>query len=137
MKGVQNPFTFSTPATGIRDYANTSNVDASVVETIALNAAAEIDYQLAEAEQLVKKPPAKQRRPNLFVPFVRANVDVTDQQMAAVISSTFHRVVSRLPNEAELSKYVDFLKRNIRDTSDPRRSLKATLTAVYLSPEAI
>ena len=82
VKGVQNPFTFSTPATGIRDYANTSNVDASVVETIALNAAAEIDYQLAEAEQLVKKPPTKQRRPNLFVPFVRANADVTDQQIA-------------------------------------------------------
>ena len=41
---TQNPYTFSTPKSGLRDYAKTSFVGSSVVETIVLNANAEIDY---------------------------------------------------------------------------------------------
>ncbi len=137
VKGVQNPYTFSTPATGIRDYADTSNVDGSIVETIVLNAAAEIEHQFAEAKQLLKNPPKDQRRPNLFVPFVKANTTITDEQMSSIVTSTFNRVVSRNPSEAENAKYVAFLKKNLRETADPHRSLKATLTAIYLSPESL
>lgn len=137
MKGVQNPFTYSTPSSGIRDYSSTSAVGASVVETIALNAANEIEYQLEQARTLIGKPPMKRGRPNPFVPFMQDGAKLTDEQMASVISSTFSRVVSRAPNETEVRKYVDFLKKNIRETGDAPASLKATLTAVYLSPEAI
>ena len=42
---TQNPYTFSTPKTGIRDYAVSAFVGASVVETIVLNANAEIEMQ--------------------------------------------------------------------------------------------
>ncbi len=41
---TQNPYTFSTRKSGLRDYAKTSFVGSSVVETIVLNANAEIDY---------------------------------------------------------------------------------------------
>ena len=41
---TQNPYTFSTPKSGLRDYAKTSFVGSSVVETIVLNANAEIDF---------------------------------------------------------------------------------------------
>jgi len=40
---TQNPYTYSTPKSGVRDYARTSFVGASVVETIVLNANVEID----------------------------------------------------------------------------------------------
>ena len=42
---TQNPYTFSTPKTGIRDYAGSAFVGSSVVETIVLNANAEIEWQ--------------------------------------------------------------------------------------------
>ncbi len=137
IKSLQNPFTFSTPGNGIRDYAATSTVGASVVETIVLNANAEIEFQLAQAEQEPENPSAKRRRPNLFAPFVKEGAVATDEQMEAVISATFGLVVSRAPSDDELAKYVGFLKKNLSDTADPRRSLKATLAAIYLSPETI
>ncbi len=40
---TQNPYTYSTPKTGVRDYARASLVGSSVVETVVLNANAEID----------------------------------------------------------------------------------------------
>jgi hypothetical protein len=107
------------------------------VETIALNANAEIEYQFAQAEQLLARPINPRSRPNPFVPFLRDDVAISDQQMASIPSSTFNRLTSREPTDVELTKYIDFLKKNLSETSDPQRSLKATLTAIYLSPEAI
>ncbi|MGY8770431.1 MAG: DUF1588 domain-containing protein [Pirellulales bacterium] len=137
VKGVQNPFTYSTPATSLRDYASTSDVGASVVETITLNANAEIEYQFAQAETLLTKPINPKTRPNPFVPFLKEAAEISDEQMTSIITSTFNRLTSRPPTSAELIKYVDFLKLNLAETDDPRRSLKAVLTAIYLSPEAI
>ena len=57
--------------------------------------------------------------------------------MAAAIRGTFQRQVRRVPTEEEAAKYLDFLKKNLAETSDPVRSLRATLTSIYLSPEAI
>lgn len=137
IKGLQNPFTYSTPSTGVRDYAHTSDVGSSVVETILLNASAEIEHQFSQAKAMMGKPVKRRSRPNPFVPFLKEGSTVSDEQMAAVLTSTFSRLVSRPPSSAELKKYIDFLKKNIRETNDPKQSLKATLTAIYLSPEAI
>ncbi len=137
IKGLQNPYTFSTPATNIRDYASTSDVGASVIETIMLNAKAEINYQIAQAEEAMAKPQTAKSRPNPLVPFLKDDVDLSDEQMATVIKSTFSRLASRAPTDVELAKYVEFLKGNIVQTADPRRSVRATLIAIYLSPEAI
>jgi hypothetical protein len=137
IKGLQNPFTYSTPASGLRDYAYSSDVGASVVETIVLNANAEIEYQFAQAEEQLTKPASPKSRPNLFVAFLKEGAEINDAQMSSILSSTFSRLASRSPTAEELKKYVDFLKKNIRETSDPKRSLAAALTAIYLSPEAI
>jgi hypothetical protein len=185
---TQNPYTYSTPKTGVRDYARTSFVGASVVETIVLNANAEIDLTfdqltggdqrdrkaqearqkedeafkrkvLNEAEQLLNpggqqtkspkeqprvkppkaKPPSKPRRGHVFDPFLKGTdgTELTDDQLAAPLKSTFQRFASRAPTNAELQKYVGLLKTNLAETKDPRESLKGALIAVYLSPEAI
>ena len=143
VKGLQNPYTFSTPPNGVRDYAATSDVGSSVVETILLNANAELNYQFSQAEAAISKTPKRKkrrkrrRRSNPLAPFLKKDAKVTDEQMKSVIAGTFQRLVSRPPSDAELKKYVTFLKKNIAETSDPKRSVRATLTAIYLSPEAI
>jgi hypothetical protein len=69
--------------------------------------------------------------------FVKPGAEIKDAHMAAPIRSTFQRQVRRAPTEEEAAKYLDFLKKNLAETSDPVRSLRVTLTAIYLSPEAI
>lgn len=187
---TQNPYTYSTPKTGIRDYALTSYVSSSVVETIVLNANTEIEYQfdqltggaerdrkkenqrrkqaeenrrkkMEEARRLLEQQGKEQpsnpkkdkkqtqqprperapqpRRAHAFDPFLKGTdgSEITDEQIAAPLASTFERFASRRPTDEELQKYVDLLKNNIADTKDPRESLKGALIAVYLSPEAI
>jgi hypothetical protein len=189
---TQNPYTYSTPKSGVRDYARTSFVGASVVETIVLNANAEIDLTfdqltggaerdrkaaelrakeaeafkrkvLNEAQQILnerdktsivpskgtkKEPPKasapkpankKPRRGHTYDPFLKGTdgTELTEQQLAAPLKSTFQRFASRDPTEEELQKYVDLLKKNLAETKDPRDSLKGALIAIYLSPEAI
>lgn len=187
---TQNPYTYSTPKTGIRDYSKAGFVGASVVETIVLNANAEIDLTfdqltggaerdqkaaearknaaeesnrkvLNEARKVLneqgqqagsptadaKKEPlsprkpanARPRRTHAYDPFL-GNTDgteLTEEQLAAPLRSTFQRFASRAPTAAELQKYVDLLKVNLAETKDPRESLKGALIAIYLSPEAI
>jgi hypothetical protein len=110
-------------------------VGSSVVETIMLNANAEFEVQLAQARLHAEKPPA--RNPSPLIVFVKPGAEITDAHMAAPIRGAFQRQVRRLPTEEETAKYIDFLKKNLAETSDPVRSLRATLTSIYLSPEAI
>lgn len=140
VKGVQNPFVFATPKNGVRDYAASSQVGASVVETSLINAASELDYLLAQAEREAANAPNpsdKRRRSNPLVPFVRKGTTPTVEQMRAAIQPAFQRLVSRPPTEPELAKYVAFLQQNLRDTGDAKASLRATLTAIYVCPEAL
>ena len=186
---TQNPYTFSTPKTSIRDYARTSFVGSSVVETIVMNANAEIEYQfdqltggaerdrkkqeerrkaaeesrrkkMEEARRLLEEqgkaeqqptakeekkqpeqpqPTPKPRRAHMFDPFLKGTdgSEITNEQIAAPLASTFQRFASRQPTDEELQKYIDLLKRNLTETKDPRESLKGALIAIYLSPEAI
>ena len=137
VKGLQNPYTFSTPATGLRDFAATSDVGSSVIETIMLNAKAEIEYMFAEAEKALSQTNKRRRRRNPLEPFLKKDAVVTDEQIVEAIKGTFQRLVSRPPSQEESEKYVAFLKKNFTETKDYKRSAKATLTAIYLSPEAI
>lgn len=136
-KGVQNPFSFATPSSGLRDYSVTSRVDASTVDTIILNSRTELEVLFREAEASRAQPPGKRRRTNPFEPFLDGSQELTEERMLAPIVSTFRRLVSREPSEEERTKYLDFLKRNLIDSGDRRASLEITLRAIYLSPEAI
>jgi hypothetical protein len=69
VKGVQNPYSFSTPKTGVRDYAISSEVGASTVETLLLNANAELDWQFAAARQAIEEAVGKEVH-RAWVPFV-------------------------------------------------------------------
>lgn len=184
---TQNPYTFSTRKSGLRGYAKTSFVGSSVVETIVLNANAEIDYTfdqltggaerdrqaadarkregekfsqktLDEAEQLLKEQgrstkhqgkitqsksskasakldvqptqAAKPRRAHEFDPFLQGTdgSELTEEQILALLKSTFQRFASRVPNDEEIQKYVQLMKQNLADTKDPRESLKVHLS---------
>ena len=141
VKGVQNPYTFATPKGGLRDYAFSSEVGASTVETLLLNANAELEWQFAAARDEIAK--AKKEGKELhrvwkpFEPFFERGHAITPEEMEVPIMSVFQRLVSREPSASELSKYVGFLKKNLADTRDPVGSLKTTLKAIYLSPETI
>ncbi|MFT5857424.1 MAG: hypothetical protein ACI8XO_004685 [Verrucomicrobiales bacterium] len=137
VKGRQNPFTFSTSPHGIRDYANTSNVGASTIETIVLNANAELEFLFEEAEKIAATGEKNSRRPNVLAPFFRKDHQLSTDELRRPISDTFRRLASRDPTQEELSKYVALLEKNITDSGDPAASLRSTLKAIYLSPEAI
>lgn len=141
VKSVQNPYDFSTPKTGVRDYAFTSLVGASTVETLLLNANAELEWQLTEAKKQLKisQDSGKEIHRNWkpFLPFLSDELDLTLEHCELPIRNVFFRLVSREPTPEELDKYVNFLLTNIHQTKDREGSLKTTLKAIYLSPETI
>lgn len=137
--GVQNPYAFSTPRGGIRDYAFSSEVGASAVETLLLNANAELEWQFTEGRKAIANVGKKglHRSWVPFEPFLTGTKEITRDQMAAPLANTFQRLVSRKPTTEELKKYVDFLAANFEETGDPAGSLKTALKAIYMSPETI
>lgn len=141
VKGVQNPYSFSTPKGGVRDFAYSSEVGASTVETILLNANAELEWQFSNAREEIELAQENgkevHRTIKPLVPFLTGEKEITREQHEAPIRSVFQRFVIRDPNEAEMNKYVAFLEGSIAETGDAEGSLKATLKAIYLSPEAI
>ena len=136
VRGIQNPFDFSTPASNIRDYAATSDVGSSVVETIILNANAELEYLIDQARDSLDRKPSRKSRPHPFAPFVSGK-PVTKEQIESLIRDTFKRLVSRYPSSEELQKYQNLYSEIQKDADDPVTSIKATIQAIYLSPEAI
>jgi hypothetical protein len=139
VKGLQNPYSFSTPKSGVRDYSFTSDVGASTVETLLLNANAELEWQFASVAAAINAADGEQVHRNSvpYVPFLTDRVEFTKEELEAPIAATFRRVVSRIPDQAELDRYVAFLKANIAETGDTAGSLRTTLKAIYMSPETI
>lgn len=140
VKGVQNPFVFSTPKNGIRDYAATSLVGASVVETSLVNATAELEWMLDQAARdaaAPADPDPRRRRPDPLLPFVTPGTTPDAAQIHAAIEPVFRRLVSRPPTADERDKYTALLQQNLEATGDARTSLRAALTAIYVSPEAL
>ena len=137
VKGRQNPFTYSTSPHGIRDFAATSRVGASTVETIVLNANSELEFLLEEGKEAAGLPEDKRRRPHAFAPFFRDSQEITPEELERPVVETFRRLVSREPTAEEVAKYLALLQQNLSDSNDPAASLKTTLKAIYLSPEAI
>jgi hypothetical protein len=139
VKGLQNPYSFSTPKSGVRDYSFSSDVGASTVETLLLNANAELEWQFASVAAAIDTADGKpvHRNSTAYVPFLTDHPEFTTEELEAPIAATFRRVVSRMPTQAELDRYVTFLKANIAETGDPSGSLRTTLKAIYMSPETI
>ena len=141
VKGVQNPYSFSTPKGGIRDFSQTSEVGASTVETLLLNANAELEWQFANARKEIEAAKTKgkevHRTIKPLVPFLTGAKEITREQFEVPIKTVFQRFVARDPSTDELDKYVGFLKGSIAETGDPEGSLKTTMKAIYLSPETI
>ena len=141
VRSVQNPYSYSTSKHGVRDFAYTSEVGASTVETLLLNANAELEWQFANARSAIeaakKKGNEVHRSIVPFVPFLMEAKEITPEQFEVPIRSVFQRFVARDPSEAELEKYIGFLKGNIAETGDPEGSLRTTLKAISMSPETI
>lgn len=139
VKGLQNPYSFSTPKSGIRDYSFSSDVGASTVETLLLNANAELEWQFSEAAAAIEKAKGKPVHRNIapYTPFLTDRTEFSSEELESPITATFRRVVSREPSEAELARYVTFLRSNIAESKDPTESLRTTLKAIYMSPETI
>ncbi|MDG2219948.1 MAG: DUF1588 domain-containing protein [Rubripirellula sp.] len=118
---VQNPFTYVTPETGIRDYSGMSKADQSTAQTILINA----DQFLEQREQRGE-----------FKVFAEKAPTPSDQILASTIGREFRRVIGRDPLKEERRKYLAFLKENI-EAGGNLDGLKTTIKAMFLSPEAI
>ena len=138
VKGLQNPYSFSTHPNGIRDYASVNHVDSSVIATIVMNAGNEFEYLIEQAEKESKnRNPKKRRRKNPFVPFVSDSKSVTDDDMKLVVDSTLNRILARQPEKSERDRYVALLKQNIATTQQTRQSLRSVFISMYVSSESI
>ncbi len=137
VKGIQNPFTFSTKPNGIRDYAEVSIVDSSVVETILMNSRNEFEYLVTQARKEAQSQTGKRRRRNAFVPFVGESKTVTDEDMVSVVRSTMERVYARSVSEKEIDRFKSLLRLNIEKTNDPLKSLQTVFQSIYVSAPAL
>lgn len=118
---ARSPFTYVTPATGIRDYAAMSKADQSTVQMILIN-----------AEQFLEQREKK----GAFKTFAEDQPTPSDAILAKTVAQEFRRVIGRNPTEEERARYLAFLKKNI-ETGGNLDGLKTTITAMFLSPEAI
>ena len=118
---VRSPFTYVTPKTGIRDFAAISTADQSTVQMILIN-----------AEQFLEQREKKGE----FEAFAEDGPTPPEDVLAKTVRYEFLRVIGRNATEAEQAKYLDFLKENI-ETGGNLDGLKTTITAMFLSPEAI
>ncbi len=138
IKGLQNPYSFSTHPNGIRDYATVNHVDSSVIATIVMNAGNEFEYLVEQAKKEQKNSsPKKRRRKNPFAPFVNNSGAITDADMVSVVQSTLNRILARAPKAAERDRYVALLKQNIETTKQPLQSLRSVFISMYVSSESI
>ena len=131
VRSVQNPYSYSTSKHGVRDFAYTSEVGASTVETLLLNANAELEWQFTNARKEIEAAKEKgkevHRTIKPFVPFLANAKEITREELEVPIRNVFQRFVARDPSDAELKKYVEFLTANIAETGDPEGSLKLSL----------
>ena len=118
---AKSPFTYVTSERGLRDYSAMSHADQSTVQMILIAA----DSFLAEREKRGE-----------FNSFANDAPTPDEPQLNDVVRREFLRVIGREPENQERSKYLSFLKENIR-TGGNLEGLKTTIKAMFLSPEAI
>lgn len=118
---ARSPFTYVTSAAGIRDYAAMSSADQSTVQMILIN-----------AEQFLEQREKKGE----FEALAEDRPTPPEEVLKQTVNREFLRVIGRNPTEAERTKYLGFLRENI-ETGGNLDGLKTTITAMFLSPEAI
>lgn len=118
---TRSPFTYVTPETGIRDYSTMSSVDQSTVQMILINAGQYLED--------------RQQRDD-FKHFAVDQPTPSDQILEDTVRTEFRRVIGREADPQELSKYVQFLQKNIQIGGN-RDGLTTTIKTMFLIPEAI
>ena len=118
---AKSPYSYVTSERGIRDYAAMSIADQSTVQ-----------MSMIVAESFL----ANREKRGEFHQFAENKPLPKDPVLLEVITREFIRIIGRDPKEAERQKYMNFLKKNIQ-TGGNLEGLKTTLTAMFLSPEAI
>ncbi len=120
ISGAQSPFSQITSETGIRDYSATGGVDQSTIQTILINTD---QYLYLRRDEPVFQLFAKDE-------------PVPDDKLAQAVGAEFKRALGRNPDEAEIAKYLAFLKKNIADGGQ-LEGLKTTIKAMFLCSESI
>jgi hypothetical protein len=141
------PFTYSTKESDIRDFAATSIVDQSTIETIMVTVNKMLEneiFKVRGGEQKVisfdagknKKKVIAPDPKHQYAPFVLSDAPPTEDQRKVLIHREFPKTHRRPPTKEELAKYLGFLDQNIRGGGN-LEAMKATILAMHLSPEAI
>jgi hypothetical protein len=136
------PVSYSTKSNGIRDYASQEIVGEAGFLSLLMAFDDIISNQLHDREIAAKSygPTAGKTQiiagKESFKAISEAQGMPSDDVMNDLLSEEFLRATGRSIKSAELSRYLAFLKDNIRQ-SDNATGLKFTLLAVYLTPEAI
>lgn len=118
---AKSPYPYVTPETGIRDYSAMSNVDRSTVQMILIVAESFLEEREKKGE---------------FQHFTGAPSPLNDTLLSGTVRQEFRRIIGRDPTEAEGTRYLAFLRKNI-EAGGNLDGLKTTLKAMFLSPEAI
>jgi hypothetical protein len=133
-----NVGSFSVPVrVGVRDYAGEGYVDEptlnSLVGSISAMLADEFEGQLiTRGKQKGKRKGAGRK---VYTDYLESD-QPTQAQAAAALNYCFGDAMERDPSPAELARYLAFLERNVAK-GGRKAGLKSTLTAIYLTPEAI
>lgn len=118
---ARSPFTYVTPQKGIRDYSDLSQVDQSTVQMILINASQFLEEREKKGE---------------FKAFADDRPMPSDDELKEVVAGEFRRIVGRSPDDAEKTKYLAFLKKNM-ELGGKLKGLKTTIKAFFLNPEAV
>lgn len=152
---VKQPFALEDKA-GIRDYAAITFADSATLGTMIRNAEVIVDRHLEGAiheqyvrihgpipeDQLPKDKKGKPKRPRYrktekeFSDIILVKGKPTDEQINSAIEKMFELVVEREPTEKDLKKYREFM-RTCSMKAEPTESLRMTLVAIAVSPDAI
>jgi hypothetical protein len=141
-----NPYVYPTRDNGFRDYAATSNVDQSTVESIIVATNKKLEDDLFGVTGGVKKiisfnqgqnktQTVKPNPAHRYAPYLKPDTP-SAEQMNRLIDEEFKIVHRREPTDAERDKYLGFLQANIYEAGN-LEAMKATVLAIRLSPEAI
>lgn len=139
-----NPFVFSTRDTGLRDYAATSSVDQSTIETVIMTVNRKLRDDFFRVTGGTRTVPGRNGprkvtvRPNPrhhYAPFL-GNSDPSPEQLERLVKAEFQTVLLRSPTDTEMKRYTNFLSSNI-NVGGNREAMKATVLAIHLSPESI
>lgn len=118
---AKSPYTYVTSERGIRDYAAISITDQSTVQMMLIAADSFLSHRDKRGE---------------FARFADDAPIPDDQTLKDVVAREYRRVIGRPPRDDERTKYVAFLKQNIK-TGGNLDGLKTTIKAMFLSPESL